>query len=336
MRKESLKSLVMTVFKIMVAAGIIYWLSSQGKLNFEALKSLLQPGPFLLGLALIAGTYFFATERWRVLLQTQGLELKTWPLIKLTMIGVFFNFAIPGGVGGDIVKAYYFYRDQKESKSVALSSVLVDRILGLFTMTVMAFVVMIYDIQHILSVPILSRLFFLFSLLLITFILTLYFLFTKNRFIQNWIHKIIAFLPKKEKFLKLYTATQLYGHSTKKLFLVGFYSLIAQVLMIFFLILAGEVSGLSDGVHWSTYFLVAPLGFMATAIPISPAGIGVGQVAFFFLFNNYLGRPSDLGPTTVTALQLMQIIFGFIGVIFYLQRKDKTTSISDVETEQPT
>src|SRR5205807_6074080 len=32
------------------------------------------------------------------------------------------------------------------------------------------------------------------------------------------------------------------------------------------------------------FFLVVPLGMVTSAIPISPAGIGVGQAAFFALF----------------------------------------------------
>ena len=50
-------------------------------------------------------------------------------------------------------------------------------------------------------------------------------------------------------------------------------------------------------IPWSTFFLVVPLGLVATAIPISPAGIGVGQAAFFALFQlaapTYASRATD-------------------------------------------
>ena len=30
--------------------------------------------------------------------------------------------------------------------------------------------------------------------------------------------------------------------------------------------------------------LIFPFGFLATVLPISPAGVGVGQMAFYYLF----------------------------------------------------
>ena len=72
-----------------------------------------------------------------------------------------------------------------------------------------------------------------------------------------------------------------------------------------------------------TFFIIAPIGFMATAIPISPAGVGVGQAAFYFLFKQISGIDNEMGATTITALQAFQFLIGLTGAIFYLQRKDK-------------
>jgi len=38
------------------------------------------------------------------------------------------------------------------------------------------------------------------------------------------------------------------------------------------------------GIPLVSYFILVPLGLMVTAVPISPAGLGVGQVAFLALF----------------------------------------------------
>ena len=328
-QSSSLKNHFLTALKIFIAFGIIYWMIESGMLNFSSLKNMLNPGPFILGFALLGSSFFFVTLRWKILLETQNTHAKTWPLVKLTLIGTFFNFAVPGGVGGDLVKAFYFYKDQNSSKALAVSSIAVDRLLGLYTMILMAISVMIYDFQHIKTTTVLYKLFIVFCFIFIGFTTVLYLLFTKNPFLQKKIQQLLNFLPKKEKFQKLYTSTQLYGHSPGRLLQVMWYSLLAQVSTIFFLVLAGEVSGLAE-TSWSTYFLVAPLGFMATAVPISPAGIGVGQAAFYFLFNNYLGYKSELGPTITTAMQIFQLMFGLIGAYFYIQRKDKSvTSVTN-------
>ncbi|MNU01394.1 hypothetical protein D3C72_2447830 [compost metagenome] len=62
---------------------------------------------------------------------------------------------------------------------------------------------------------------------------------------------------------------------------------------------------------------------MATAIPISPAGVGVGQAAFYFLFNVYTGTETELGPTVITAYQVGMFVLSLWGAFFYLRRKEK-------------
>lgn len=317
------KKILQTSFKILLAGGIIYWLVKEDKLNFAALKSLCTPLYLTVALGLTVLCFVLVTERWRQLLKTQNVDLPFFSLFKLSMIGLFFNFAMPGGVGGDVVKGFYFYKQTGHARSIAISSVFVDRLLGLYTMVVMAVLVMIYDLKHILSIPVLESLFYLFSVIFLGFTLALYLFFTRQPKVQILVFKLLSVLPMKEKFQKLYQSTQLYGKSLRTLSLVFAISLLAQTLSIVFFIIAGEASGLGEGVPWSTYFLVAPLGFMATAVPISPAGVGVGQAAFFFLFNTYLGYSSEIGPTVITAFQMFQFLFGFSGVFFYLRMKDK-------------
>ncbi len=89
---------------------------------------------------------------------------------------------------------------------------------------------------------------------------------------------------------------------------------------------------LSD-VHWQAYFFVVPIGQMLTAIPISPAGVGVGQAAFYFLFNIYLGHQSQLGPTVMTVGQVMMFGFGIIGAYFYLRRRGSQSSMKEASRE---
>jgi glycosyltransferase 2 family protein len=74
------------------------------------------------------------------------------------------------------------------------------------------------------------------------------------------------------------------------------------------------------------YLFLVPVGLVLTSIPISPAGVGVGQVAFYYLFNLALGKTSPVGPATVTAFQLSQIAWGLVGAVLYIQRPDIKTS----------
>lgn len=328
--KSRVKNWIVQILKIAFSAAIIYWLVSSGKLNFAALGKIFtwQFGP--LAFLLVFFNLFFASERWRFLLKTQNVEQRPWPAFKLTLIGVFFNYAMPGGVGGDVIKAYYFAKDAHGSRVVAVTSVLMDRVLGLYGMVLMALAVMIYDIQHVLSIPTLHSLFIFICFLFASFTIGFAIVFSKYIREKNWLKNFLAKLPMSARFLKLYDSLYLYGHSYKTLIFAVVVSLVAQTCSILLLALVGAASGVY--VPLQTYFLVAPLGFMAIAIPISPAGVGVGQAAFYFLFNLYTGQKTELGPTTITALQVINFIFSLSGAFFYLQRKDRVKEL-DISAE---
>lgn len=276
---------------------------------------------------------FIVSERWRLLLTTQNHHPNRFELYKLTLIGIFFNFAMPGGVGGDIVKAFYFYKDHPQSKAIAVSSVFVDRLLGLYTIIAMALGVMLLDMNHVFGISTLQQLFILFSVIFVFFNIGLFFLFSKNPAILKLVTKILSVLPFKEKFEKLYQSGQIYGSNIALLSKVFILSFLGQTFAIFIMYFTGHYGGVDSDVLLKTYFLVVPIGFMATAIPISPAGVGVGQAAFYFLFNLYLGRTSEIGPLVITMYQLILLIFGLVGAYFYLVKSQKAATISNIEQE---
>ncbi|WP_413295026.1 lysylphosphatidylglycerol synthase transmembrane domain-containing protein [Bdellovibrio sp. HCB185ZH] len=314
------KKIAVQLLKILFAVGIIYWLVQSGKLNFAALRNLLTPGILLLAITITLFNLFLISERWRVLVKSQGIPAKVWPSFKLTLIGQFFNFAMPGGVGGDVIKAYYFTRDFPGTKVVAATSVLMDRVLGLYAMIFLALAVMIYDFNHVSHVPTLMTLFYFIIALFAAFTVALSLIFSTKIYKTQILKRVINKLPLSEKFMKIYESLHLYGNSIPRIAQVIVISLIAQSTAILFLYMVGMVSGYTD-IPAKTYFLVAPLGFMATAIPISPAGVGVGQAAFYFLFNIYTGHSSEVGPTTITAFQVCSFVVSLLGAFFYMRYK---------------
>lgn len=329
MQKKA-KNLVIQFIKIAVAVGIVSWLVTSGKLNFLALQKMLSLQLAIPALLLVFFNIFFASERWRVLLTTQNIQANSWSVFKLTLIGSFFNFAMPGGVGGDVIKAYYFAKDhtQEHSKVIAISGVLMDRVLGLYAMIMMAMIVMFYDLQHVITIPALHSLFYVISALFTVSTLGLSIVFSKWIYEKKWLHQLLTILPFKSKTTKLYESMHLFGKSggtVLKAILLSFFS---QTCAIVFLYLAGYAAGIEVSIN--TYFLVAPLGFMATAIPISPAGVGVGQAAFYFLFNLYTGKDSELGPTVITAFQMTLLLLSLLGAFYYLRRKDKQVQVEKI------
>ncbi|GIL18221.1 MAG: hypothetical protein BroJett040_19720 [Oligoflexia bacterium] len=233
------------------------------------------------------------------------------------MIGSFFNFVIPGGVGGDVMKGYYIAKDNPTSRVKAVITIAMDRLLGLFAMMMMALAVMIWDFKTVNSQPELQAIFWLLVILFIGFLVFWSIIFSRRLSSLAFIEKLISLLPHHDKFLKLYRAFTSYKDLKHAFFYSLFWSLVGQSLSITQLIYIGSLLGFSD-VSYYTYFFVVPIGFMITAIPISPAGVGVGQAAFYFLFNLVHGQETSLGPTSITAFQIFGFICGLIGAFFYI------------------
>ena len=63
------------------------------------------------------------------------------------MIGIFFNNFVPGLTGGDFVKAYYVSRETHK-KTEAITTVFLDRAVGLFALSTLAAVMVLVNITR--------------------------------------------------------------------------------------------------------------------------------------------------------------------------------------------
>jgi len=91
----------------------------------------------VLGLLLIGLIFPIQAVRWWMLLRCRGLHVSMRKTFRLTMVGLFFNFCMPGMTGGDVVKAYYAAKGSG-ARGYAVMSVIFDRIAGLIGLMVFA------------------------------------------------------------------------------------------------------------------------------------------------------------------------------------------------------
>lgn len=327
------KSLLNSVAKFLLAAALITWLVQSGRFDWKSSAALFQGPLFFVGFFLIGLSLFLVSERWRWLARPQNVKAGPWEVFRLTLIGTFFNYAMPGGVGGDVVKAYYFGKDHPKARTEAITSVILDRVLGLYAMIFMAMAVMLWDHERVFASTTLRHLLTLISVLWVIASAGFLLVFSRRLKETGWLQSVLAKLPLSAKFLKLYETAHRFGLFRRRVILVLLLSLMSQSTTIVFLWVAGQAAGFTE-VPLQIYFLAAPLGYMATAIPISPAGLGVGQAAFYVLFNLYLHQDSGVGATVITAQQVMTAIYGAAGAFFYIRRGERAPEQAVLQ-EQP-
>lgn len=317
MKFAAVRKHITTLAKFALAIGIIIWLVRSGLLDFQQLFNLLQGQFLVFGLLICFVGIFVNNFRWYLLLRCQGFDVTVGSTLALTFIGLFFNLAMPGGVGGDLIKGYYVVQDNPERRMASAASILVDRVIGFFSMVVMSLIALALNIHLMDGKDDLKRMAWGAFLLFIFFIIFL--MVALSRRFKNMFEKIFLKIPGGKFFARLHEVFYSYRGHLNILVFALFLSMISQACTVSFFVMVGQAMNVNIPIQ--AYFFVVPVGLIAMAAPIAPAGIGVGQAAFLALFNMYLGYNSPVGPTAATANQIVMLGWGLFGSIFYFRRK---------------
>ena len=91
-------------------------------------------GWLLASFVFMGATIFIGVIRWRLVLAVQGLHLSLGRATGISLVAHFFNSFLLGSTGGDLLKAYFAAAETAQKKAEAVTTVVVDRLLGLFAM----------------------------------------------------------------------------------------------------------------------------------------------------------------------------------------------------------
>ena len=310
------KQAAKTFLKIAVAGGLIAYLIHVGALDFGALAALATPLAVAVVLGFTLVMIVVNNFRWLLLLRAQGFDATSRSTLALTFIGLFFNFAMPGGVGGDVVKGYYLLRDHPERKVAAALSVFMDRMSGFFVMLLTATLALCLNWDALSNSRELRAVGAAVGLLLAAFIAFYAVALTPALSRAPWIQKIFDAIPGGRRVRQVYEGLLAYRRHLGVLFGSFALSGVSQLCMVAMHAYVGAALGLN--VPLACYFFVVPVGTVVMTLPVSIAGIGVGQAASFFLYKLYLGSENQLGPTATTAIQVATFAWSLIGAYLYL------------------
>ena len=223
---------------------------------------------------------FELTFKWNLLIKARNIFISFGRLFIINAIGSFLGLFLPSSLGTDVVKGYYLVKNNSE-KSVSVSSVFVDRVLGMFSLLTFGVVSVFYAGDLIAK-------FNLKFIIVTLFVLAIIFFYI---FQTNWTTKFLKkFSPKNSKLkeifdniLKLHSSILEYKNFPGTLLFAFFITLLVQVSRVF----TYYVIALSFGIHIPIiyFFLFVPLIMLVMMIPISVGGLGVREGAFVAFFS---------------------------------------------------
>ncbi|MBF0429321.1 MAG: flippase-like domain-containing protein, partial [Magnetococcales bacterium] len=123
----------MNGIKIVLAGGLLVWLFNSMQWPFTLLLDAFFSFDYFWVVLLILAHIIGQILRWLLLLQMQGVRLSFTIGMRLFLIGQFFLITSLGMVGGEAVRGYYVIQYSGSAKWAGASTVVVDRIIGLFT-----------------------------------------------------------------------------------------------------------------------------------------------------------------------------------------------------------
>lgn len=305
------------VAKLSVAGGLIWYALASGKLDLRSVAGALgRPAPLLAGGGCVLAALALAVVRWRCLVLGQSVEMGWGAAFRLSLVGMFFSSLLPGAVSGDIIKAYYSCRREPGAQAGLILSVLLDRFLGLVGIAPLALAATLLNWERVTANP---GLFFLAKLVFLgcaVLCLSLVALFwggpSGGRRIAAWLERpgvpaVLGGIWQATRRLKTGS-----GHFLRALLVAVAIPPLVGLSFLFFAMALDEY-----GVSLLEHLFTIPFVVLSMAVPIVPAGVGVGQLTAAALYAWIPGAGHSLGADMVTLLQLWRLLASLPGGLLY-------------------
>ena len=288
-------------FRIIVSLALIFILLYIMRGKYGAIASALKGTDlmvFCIALALFFSAVVLASCRLLLIIRAQkgGLFVTFRESFSLTLVGYFFNNFLPTAIGGDVAKAYYLSK-MTSNNIGSITSVFMDRLIGLATMIFMASVALLFIQSSIIDPSVRSMLY------AITFIAVIAVVFMANRrFARKFSWLLFLVNPIKGKLRDAYNAANNYKNNK---ILLGKTLVISVVSQLFFYASFG-MAAFSMGCRISSVniLLRQPVIGMMSLLP-SLNGLGLREGSTVLLFGPLIGNGNAFAVSILWILVLL-------------------------------
>jgi len=280
-RKQKNWNIVKTILKIGVTTALLIWVFS--KVPIHLLKNrLLHANYWWMLAALVCVLSSMVVSSWRLLsfFRSIGLKLNPRYNLRLYFLGLFYNFLLPGGIGGDGYKMYLINKSYKTPLKKLFWAVMFDRLSGLWAigLITVALIFLIPQIDVHIAIPL-----GIFA-------------------VGSAVYYFVAY-----KFFREYTRYFFEAH-LKALALQSL-----QLLAIVCVLLGQDFSG-----KFSPYLLSFLISALAAIIPITAGGAGARE-AIFTKLADVFPMDKGLAVFLPASFYILSLIVALLGVYYVIR-----------------
>jgi uncharacterized protein (TIRG00374 family) len=271
-----------------------------------------------MGLSVLLGVV-----RWLIALRAQGLQLAWSRAFRISLVAHFFNSFLLGSTGGDLAKAYYAARETAHQKAEAVTTVFVDRVIGLWTMLAFAGIMALLNLE-LLKTHERPRFLVVIILAMLVAGTSFVWLAFGGGLSRAWggAREWLRRLPKGQWLERSLVSCREFARRRR------FFVRMVLVSMVLNLVCVGQyvllARGLSIDVPLSVWCLIVPSIICISAVPITPSGLGVRENLYVAVL---AAAPFFVEETSALTISLLayagSLAWSIVGGGVYLLFRDR-------------
>jgi uncharacterized protein (TIRG00374 family) len=278
---------------VTVAAWLVYALLHAPGVDVVATLQKSDKSLLLAAMAVYSIGFPIMVVRWQALLRVQGFHLPPLTMLRLVLVGNFFNLVVPGAVGGDVAKAACLAAHTPEGRRVeGLLTVFVDRIVGGIGLLVLTSFSIAASWRFLRAAdPRLGALALSIGGVGVAAVLGVWAVLWRERWahlaVARWARRFIErVLPGRvvDMARRVVHALDLYRSTPGTVLFTVALSVAGHAVATFVVILLARAAG-ENGAGIDKYFLAVQVANAVGMIPLTPGGIGGRDVVMFLLLS---------------------------------------------------
>lgn len=335
-----MKKNVLGILRIALPVAILAWLLHDvHRKDPEALLRLAtrpkDPWLLLASVACLLAATCCSFVRWFLLVRALDIPFTLRKAFRLGFLGYLLNFVGPGAVGGDVFKAYFVVRDQSSRRAEAVATILLDRVVGLYSVMVVASLAIAWsELSPTLSqVPELGRFLQTIQWLTICGGAAILMLLLPARYSQRLLRPLLNLPILGIVVRRVAAALDRYRRRRGWLAIIAVLSLTVHFLVGISIHLADRaIFPITPSL--GEHMVISPLATAAGGLPV-PGGLGTYEFAMHYLFQQLPKAQLEQGQGLAVALcyRLMTITIAGLGALVYvLNRQDVGQVVSEIRS----
>ena len=253
--------------------------------------------------------------KWKILLESDGIPLPFFFLLRSYMIGSFMNIFLPSNIGGDIFRVYHVAKKSQDAVK-SFASVFMDRASGFVALSVIGFAASLRAVRLIRNEKLTLFLFLVFLIILVCFLGVL------NSSVQRGIALLLERirLQKLQDFFQRFVQSiQVYKKNRRLLIRIFSIAFAFQGLAVWIVYLYSQALHYEIAFHWFMIFI--PIISIIESIPLTPFSLGTRDWSYVLFFTR-VGLTIEQSEFLALTYLMMNLFYvSSVGLFFLFFRK---------------